>query len=130
MISDEHGMMEINQNTALMIEDGKAQLELKRPPDPNARRLFWSLFAGSRGGNTRLRIIASLMDRPYNRNQLAKVMGLDYKAIQHHLDVLEKNNLITKQDEQTHYSILFFISPYFEAKMDAFDEIWNKIGKK
>lgn len=91
-------------------------------------RLFWYLFAGSRGGNTRLRIVTCLMERPYNRNQLAKTVGLDYKAIEHHLNVLEKNNLITRQGEK--YGVVFFISPYLEAKIDAFYEIWNKIGKK
>jgi len=55
-------------------------------------------------------------------------MGLDYKAIQHHLDVLTKNNLIVKQGEK--YGVLFFISPYLEVNMDAFEEICNKIGKK
>ena len=97
-------------------------------PDPSARRLFWYLFAGARGGENRIKIILLLKEKPYNTNQLAEVMGLDYKAIQHHLDVLTKNNLIVKQGEK--YGVLFFISPYLEVNMDAFEEICNKIGKK
>ncbi len=97
-------------------------------PDPSAKRLFWYLFAGSRGGENRIKIILLLKEKPYNTNQLAEAMGLDYKAIQHHLDVLTKNNLIVKQGEK--YGVLFFISPYLEVNMDSFEEICNKIGKK
>ncbi len=97
-------------------------------PDPSAKRLFWYLFAGSRGGDTRIKIIMLLKERPYNTNQLAEAMGLDYKAIQHHIGVLEKNNLITRQGER--YGVMFFISPYLEVNIDAFEEICNKIGKK
>ena len=97
-------------------------------PDPNAKRLFWYLFAGARGGENRIKIIMLLKEKPYNTNKLAEAMGLDYKAIQHHLDVLTKNNLIVKQGEK--YGVLFFISPYLEVNMDAFEEIFNKIGKK
>ncbi|MFY3740147.1 MAG: putative transcriptional regulator [Candidatus Nitrosomirales archaeon] len=97
-------------------------------PDPSAKRLFWYLFAGARGGENRIKIIMFLKEKPYNTNQLAEAMGLDYKAIQHHLDVLTKNNLIVKQGEK--YGVLFFISPYLEVNMDAFEEICNKIGKK
>ena len=97
-------------------------------PDPSAKRLFWYLFAGSRGGENRIKIILLLKEKPYNTNQLAEAMGLDYKAIQHHLEVLTKNNLIVKQGEK--YGVLFFISPYLEVNMDAFEEICNKIGKK
>jgi len=97
-------------------------------PDPSAKRLFWYLFAGSRGGENRIRIILHLKERPYNTNQLAEALGLDYKAIQHHLDVLTKNNLIVKQGEK--YGVMFFISPYLEVNMDTFEEICSKIGKK
>ena len=111
------------------IQNVQVQAEsVKRKPDPDAMRLFWYLFAGSAGGNNRIRIIMHLKERPYNRNQLAQILGLDYKAVQYHLDVLAKNNLITRQGEK--YGVMFFISPYLEAKMDAFDEIYDKISKK
>jgi len=97
-------------------------------PDPSAKRLFWYLFAGSRGGNTRIKIIMLLKDRPYNTNQLAELLGLDYKAIQHHLGVLEKNNLISREGEK--YDVIFFPSTYLEVNSDSFDEIYKKIGKK
>jgi len=96
-------------------------------PDPNARRLLWYLFAGSKGGDNRIRIIDLLSKRPYNINQLAEVLGLDYKAIRHHIVVLEKNNLVSKMGQK--YAVLYFISNYLEANIESFNEIRSKIQK-
>ena len=93
--------------------------------DPNAKRLLWFLFAGSRGGDNRMKIIDLLKERPYNINQLSESLRLDYKAIQHHILVLQKNNVITKMGEK--YGVLYFISNYLEANIDAFNEIRSKI---
>ena len=95
--------------------------------DPHARRLLWFVFAGSRGGLNRLRIITALKEKPQNTNQLANELSLDYKAIQHHINVLEKNNLISKEGEK--YGITFFISTFLEVNMKTFDEIANKLEK-
>ena len=46
-------------------------------PDPDAKRLMWFIFAGSRGGENRIKIIDFLKKRPYNVNQLADVLGVD-----------------------------------------------------
>jgi DNA-binding transcriptional ArsR family regulator len=95
--------------------------------DPDAKRLLWFVFAGSRGGLNRLKIISKLRENPFNTNQLAKAMGLDYKAIQHHIRVLEKNNMITKVGEK--YNVTYFISTYLEVNMEAFEEIEGKLDK-
>lgn len=103
-------------------------------PDPDARRLLWFLFAGSRGGDNRIKIIDCLKKRPYNINQLADALGVDYKLVQHHIGVLERNNMVTKAGEK--YAVLYFISNYLEANIEAFNEIQaaiekqNKSGKK
>jgi DNA-binding transcriptional ArsR family regulator len=103
-------------------------------PDPEAKRVLWFLFAGSRGGENRIRIIDFLKKRPYNINQLADALGVDYKLVQHHISVLEKNNMVTKAGEK--YAVLYFISNYLEANIEAFNEIQaaiekqNKSGKK
>jgi DNA-binding transcriptional ArsR family regulator len=97
-------------------------------PDPEAKRLLWYLFAGSRGGENRIRIIDLLKDRPHNMNQLAEALGLDYKAVQHHVGVLEKNNMVTRVGEK--YGVLYFISNYLEANVEAFNEVRASIDKK
>lgn len=93
--------------------------------DPNAKRLLWYLFAGSRGGSARIKIIELLKAHPYNINQLAEALKLDYKAIQHHIQVLEKNNMISKAGEK--YGVLYFVSEYLDANMNAFDQIAYKM---
>ncbi len=94
--------------------------------DPDTKKLLWFVFAGSRGGPNRLKIISKLKGSPLNTNQLANELGLDYKAVQHHIRVLEKNNMITKVGEK--YGIAYFISPFLEVSMETFEEIEGKIG--
>ena len=95
--------------------------------DPYAKRLLWFVFAGSKGGINRIRLISVLRKTPLNTNQLAKELGLDYKAIQHHLGVLEKNNLVTKVGDK--YGVTFFISTFLEVNLETFDEIVTKLEK-
>ena len=95
--------------------------------DPAARRLLWYLFAGSKGGENRIKIINLLQDTPLNINRMAEVLNLDYKAVQHHVDVLQKNNLVSRMGEK--YGIMYFLSNYLESNMDTFKEIVNKINK-
>ena len=95
--------------------------------DPYSKRLLWFIFAGSRGGLNRLKIIQILRNLPLNTNQLSKELDLDYKAIQHHIRVLEKNNLVTKAGEK--YGVIYFISTFLEVNMETFDEIVKKLDK-
>ena len=97
-------------------------------PDPDAKRLLWFLFAGSRGGENRIKIIDLLKERPQNINQLAEAMRVDYKAVQHHIGVLEKNNMVTRTGEK--YGVLYFISNYLEVNIEAFNEVRAAIDKR
>src|SRR5215207_1327769 len=96
-------------------------------PDRETKRLLWYLFAGSRGGENRIRIIDLIKKKPHNINQLAEILGVDYKGVQHHIGVLEKNNMVTKLGEK--YGVLYFISNYLEANIDAFNEVRAAIDK-
>lgn len=93
--------------------------------DPNVKRLLWYLFAGSKGGENRCRIIDMLREQPRNANQLSESLKLDYKAVQHHMSVLEKNNLVTKEGEK--YGIMYFISDFLEYNIEAYHEVKSKI---
>ncbi len=95
--------------------------------DPQVKRLLYFVFAGSKGGINRLKLISLIREKPLNANQLAKEMDLDYKAIQHHIGVLEKNNLITRIGEK--YGATFFISTFLEINLDALNEIVAKLKK-
>lgn len=97
----------------------------------NARTLKYLLgwlLAGTRGGPTRAKIIAALKESPQNANQLATLLKMDYKTIRHHLDVLEKNKMITSVGDR--YGATYFLSQALEDNYCVFEEITRKIGKK
>jgi DNA-binding transcriptional ArsR family regulator len=89
--------------------------------------LGW-LIAGTRGGLTRAKIIEILKETPQNANQLAGLLKMDYRTIRHHLDVLQKNRLITSAGES--YGMTYFLSPAMEENYAMFQEIVDKIWKK
>ncbi len=92
------------------------------------KRLLWWLLAGSVGGVNRGRLLEELFNTPRNANELSKLLSLDYKTIRHHLDILEKNRLITVTG--TGYGKIYFPSELLESNKILFQEIWGKIGKK
>ncbi len=100
----------------------------QRKPDKQTRKLLLYLFTSTRGGFTRLRIIMHLLDKPFNTHQLAKVLDLDYKAVQHHMKVLEKNNMVSKIGEK--YGAIFHLSNFLEINIGALDEAIDKLDRK
>ncbi len=97
----------------------------------NARSLKYLLgwlIAGTRGGPTRAKIIKSLKETPQNANQLATLLQMDYKTMRHHLEVLEKNRIITSVGDR--YGATYFLSQVMEDNYSLFEEIVRKIGKK
>jgi len=107
----------------------KTKSELSnRKPDRETRKLLLYLFTGTKGGYTRLKIIISLEERPFNTHQLSKELGLDYKAIQHHMRVLEKNNLVTKVGEK--YGVIFHLSNFLEVNIGALGEVIDRLERK
>ena len=89
--------------------------------------LFWYLFAGTRGGLNRARILQALAGRPYNINQLSGKLGMDYKTAMHHLGVLMENGLVMPGEKR--YGGLYFLSGFAEGNMGLLREIWKKLGK-
>lgn len=89
--------------------------------------LGW-LIAGTRGGPTRAKIIEALKETPQNANQLATLLKMDYKTMRHHLEVLEKNRIITSMGDR--YGATYFLSQTLEDNYGVFEEIVKKIGKK
>ncbi len=87
--------------------------------------MIWWLIAGTRGGINRARIIKELHSRPYNANQLAKNLDLDYKTIRHHIKVLEENNIIVSSGDK--YGTMYFLSNEMENNRDIFEEIWKSV---
>ncbi len=99
-----------------------------RRVDRHTKKLLVYMFTGTRGGLTRLRIIMMLTDRPYNTHQLSIEMGLDYKAVQHHLRIMEKNNLVSKIGEK--YGALYHVSNFLEYNIHVLIEAIDRLERK
>jgi DNA-binding transcriptional ArsR family regulator len=114
-------------NNLTSLQEVQSHSKANRRVDPQTKRLLSFLFTGTRGGNNRLRIMLLLAERPLNTHQIAKELGLDYKAIQFHLGVLEKNNMVTRTGER--YGTIFMLSTFLEYNIEAFNEIIAKLYK-
>lgn len=88
------------------------------------RRVLWWLLGGTRGGRNRLRIIRALHDTPMNAHQLSKALELDYKTVQHHLDLLVDNDVLTTMGDR--YGKTYFLTDQMEANLDVLDEVAKK----
>lgn len=100
----------------------------QRKPDKETRKLLFYIFTSTRGGYTRLRIIMMLLERPLNTHQLALELSLDYKAVQHHMKVLEKNNIVSKIGEK--YGAIYHLSNFLEINIRSLDEAIDKLDRK
>lgn len=86
------------------------------------------MIGGTRGGYNRARIIKALNDAPLNANQMSTHLGLDYSTIRHHVEVMEKNDIITTLGDG--YGMVYMLTENMIENYDFFEEIWNKIVDK
>jgi len=56
-----------------------------------------------------------LLQKPRNMRQLALAAGMDYKSVQHHIELMEKNSVVEKAGG---YSPLYFVSDIVLAEKD------------
>lgn len=92
----------------------------------NFEKMLWWLVGGTKGGKNRLRIIMALSNRPMNTNTLADYLDLDYKTVDHHLDRLEKNEVVETMG--TGYGKNYFLTQEMENNMDVITDIKEEIG--
>jgi DNA-binding transcriptional ArsR family regulator len=96
--------------------------------DPAYRRVLIFLLTGTRGGNNRAMILKLLAKTPLNANKIAETLHLDYKTVQHHLKVLEENQVIVSSSPKGTYGAIYFLSPYLESYLHELEEIWGESG--
>jgi DNA-binding transcriptional ArsR family regulator len=90
------------------------------------RRLLWFLLGGSRGGENRAKILGAIKSRPCNLNQLAKLIDVDYRSVQHHMSILQKNNLVLSAGQR--YGVVYSIHPYLDYHFQVFEQICVELG--
>lgn len=79
------------------------------------------LITGTRGGETRAKILNAINNAPQNANQLSKRLNVDYKTVRHHLAILKKNKLITPIGES--YVTAYALSEPMEENYHLLVEI-------
>ena len=90
-------------------------------------KLIWWIFAGTSGGPNRARIVKVLNKRPYNANQLAEILDLNYSTIRHHLKILTENQMITSSGENK-YGNMYFLSTKMEENYNILNEILKELS--
>lgn len=56
-----------------------------------------------------------------NTNQLSEELDLNYKTVQHHLEILEENLIVTTQGDN--YGQMYFLSDRMEQNLDILEEV-------
>jgi DNA-binding transcriptional ArsR family regulator len=87
--------------------------------------VLWYLLASSRGGASRVRILRALDERPRNPNELATALDLDYSTVRHHLDVLTKNNVVSRAGDQ--YAAPYLVTDQVRANWDVVEHIFETV---
>ena len=90
--------------------------------------VLWWLFLGTRGGLNRAKIIKQLRMHPYNANQLAEALDVNYRTITHHLKILEKSNLVKSVGEK--YGKMYVLTDEMERDYAEFEAIWEQLKNK
>ncbi len=89
--------------------------------------ILWQMLAGTLGGYNRGSILKCLIDKPYNVNQLAETLDLDYETIRYHLQILAKNGIINASEGGKSGKI-YFLTEKMESHLNGFNHIWNTIN--
>jgi predicted ArsR family transcriptional regulator len=82
--------------------------------------ILW-ILVGSKGGQTRARILEILSEKPMNANQLAETLELNYHTITYNMDVLVKSRLVVVEGPR--YGQVYYPSKIFTSNIDAFKKI-------
>jgi DNA-binding transcriptional ArsR family regulator len=88
-------------------------------------KALWYLLVGTRGGESRVKVIRAIEDRPRNANQLADVVDLDYNTVRYHLDTLLEHDVVEKGGDD--YGALYFLTDRFEHHHEEFERITDKM---
>jgi PAS domain S-box-containing protein len=90
------------------------------------KQILSQIILGQKGGEKRAKIIEILKERPYNINQMAEDLGLNYRTIRHHVDVLVESGLITPSTGNR-YGDVYFLTPLMEENYQMLVDLSRKL---
>ena len=97
-------------------------------PNRRFKMILWSIIAGTRGGINRAKILNLIKDTPMNANKIATILNLDHKTVIHHVKILSKNELVSKDEKE--YGAEYHLTEIMKKNQNVLEEIMTKIGTK
>ncbi|MFW6304831.1 MAG: PAS domain S-box protein [Candidatus Saliniplasma sp.] len=89
------------------------------------KRKLSYLLLGQQGGENRVKIIELLKDRPYNINQLADELELNYRTIKHHVGVMVENDILIPS-KGGDYGKVYFLNERLENNIEVYEDVLSK----
>ena len=87
--------------------------------------VLWYVLAGARGGPNRIRILRALDERPWNANQLAAKLDLDYTTVRHHLDVLVNHDVVKNSTDG--YGTMYTLTDRVKDDWPLVEEVIERV---
>lgn len=87
--------------------------------------VLWYVLAGARGGPNRIRILRALDERPWNANQLATELDLDYTTVRHHLDVLTDHDVVKNSTDD--YGTMYSLTDRVRDDWELVEEVIERV---
>lgn len=86
----------------------------------NTTRTLEMILLQRKGGKTTARIIEQILKRPYNSNQISKLLKISYNTASRHFQIMLKYKIVEKKEIS--YATYYFAS---EALLNVKDEFYR-----
>ena len=73
----------------------------------NTTRTLEMILLQRKGGKTTARIIEQILERPYNSNQISKLLKISYNTASRHFQIMLKYKIVEKKD--INYGTYYFV---------------------
>ena len=81
-------------------------------------RELWNFLVGRKGRKTSILILDLILEKPYNKNQLATQLGFDYNTITYHIKIMCDHDYI--KGEKFEKSVFYYPTEKFNKVHDEY----------